>query len=107
MNVNLGNIYNVDVKSAVNGDAISGVQSAIASEYGIDTAHYAKIVKCDMRSATAFTVRFNSENELTAVLLPSGEYGVTYMGGIDQILFSKSTTLTWFQVEWGYAGITD
>ena len=101
--MSLGNIYSVDVSSAFSGDAIADVQSAIKTEYSIDDVHYAKLVKCDMRSATEFEVSFNREN----LMKPSGEYGVTYVGGIDQINFASSTTLTWFEVEWGYAGITD
>jgi hypothetical protein len=41
---------------------------------------------------------------MKAVKMPSGEYGVTYQGGIDRIDFAASTTLTWFQVEWAFAG---
>lgn len=105
--MSLGNIYSVDVSNAFSGDAIADVQSAIKTEYSIDDVHYAKLVKCDMRSATEFEVSFNRENMMKSVKMPSGEYGVTYVGGIDQINFAASTTLTWFEVEWGYAGITD
>lgn len=105
--MSFGNIYSVDVSNAFNGDAIATVQSAIKEKYGIDDVHYAKIVKCDMRSATEFEVSFNRENAMQSVKMPSGEYGVTYEGGIDRIDFTSSTTLTWFQVEWAFAGITN
>lgn len=102
--MSFGNIFNVDVSAAFSDDAIGGIQSTIQTEYGIDDVHYPKIVKCDMRSATKFTVSFNRENLMQAVRMPSGEYGVCYEGGIDQIFFAEPTTLTWMQVEWAYAG---
>lgn len=109
--MSFGNIYNVDVSNAFSGDALATVQSEIKAAYTnndqpvIDDVHYAKVVKCDMRAAEAFSVSFNRENNMTAVLLPSGEYGVTYTGGIDRIDFAESTTLTWLQVEWAQAAI--
>lgn len=109
--MSFGNIYNVDVTDAFSGDALPTIQSAIKAFYVngdqpvIDSVHYAKVVKCDMRGAAQFSVSFNRENNMTAVLLPSGEYGVTYMGGIDRIEFAESTTLTWLQVEWAQAAI--
>lgn len=105
--MSFGNIYNVDVTSDMTGDVLSTVQTAIGSAYSIDSVHYAKVVKCDMRSAESFEVSFNEDTKMTAVLMASGEYGVTYMGGIDQIDFEETTTLTWFQVEWAFAGITN
>lgn len=102
--MSFGNIFSVDVSAAFSGDSIGGIQSTIQTEYGIDDAHYPKIVKCDMRSADKFTVSFNRENLMEAVRMPSGEYGVHYEGGIDQIFFAEKTTLTWMQVEWAYAG---
>ena len=103
--MSLGNIYNVDVTTAFQGDVIGDVQSAIRTKYGIDAAHYAKIVKVDMRAAESFAVSMNRENQMTAVMMPSGEYGVTYAGGIDRIDFSASTTLTWLQVEWAFGAV--
>lgn len=103
--MSFGNIYNVDVTSAFTGDALNQVQSEIKAEYAIDDVHYAKIVKCDIRSAAQFDVSFNSQNDMTAVLLPSGEYGVTYQGGIDRIEFAETATLTWMQVEWAFAAV--
>lgn len=105
--MSFGNIYNVDTTAAFTGNAIEAVQSAIETEYDIDSVHYAKIVKCDMRSANPFEVDFNRQNSMKAVKMPSGEYGVTYQGGIDRIDFAESTTLTWFQVEWAFAGKTN
>lgn len=102
--MSFGNIFSADVSAAFSGDAIGGIQSTIQTEYGIDDVHYPKIVKCDMRSADKFTVSFNRENLMEAVRMPSGEYGVCYEGGIDQIFFAEETTLTWMQVEWAYAG---
>lgn len=102
--MNWGNIYNVDTTSAFTGDVIGTVQSAIKAEFFDGDTHYPLIGVCDMRSADEFTVTFNKENTLKAVKMPSGEYGVTYGGGIDQIEFAASTTLTWFQVQWAYAG---
>lgn len=101
-----GNIYNADVSKALSGDVLATVQGAIETKYAIDTSHYPMIGVCDMRAADAFTVTFNAENTMTSVKMPSGEYGVTYKGGIDQITFAASTTLTWFQVQWAYAGVT-
>lgn len=105
--MSFGNIYNVDTTAAFSGNAIEAVQSAVETEYEFDSAHYAKIVRCDMRSASEFEVSFNSQNSMKAVKMPSGEYGVTYQGGIDRIDFAESTTLTWFQVEWAFAGKTN
>lgn len=101
-----GNIYNVAVTSAFDGDALPTVKSAIQTAYFDDDTHYPMIGVCEMRAADTFTVTFNKENTLTAVKMPSGEYGVKYVGGIDQIKFAESTTLTWFQVQWAYAGVT-
>lgn len=101
-----GNIYNVSVTSAFSGDALPAVKNAIHTAYFDDDTHYPIIGVCDMRAADAFTVTFNKENTLAAVKMPSGEYGITYVGGIDQIKFEASTTLTWFQVQWAYAGVT-
>lgn len=102
--MSFGNIFSVDVSNPFSDDVIGGIQSTIQTEYGIDDVHYPKIVKCDMRSADKFTVSFNRENLMQAVRMPSGEYGVCYRGGIDQIFFAEPTTLTWMSVEWAYAG---
>lgn len=103
--MSFGNIYNIDTTSAFTGDVLSNVQDAIRAEYGIDSVHYAKVVKVDMRSASSFTVSVNAENTMKAVLMPSGEYGVTYKGGIDRLTFAESATLTWLQVEWAFAPV--
>lgn len=101
--MSFGNIFNVDVSNSFSDDAISGIQEIISAEYGMDSVHYPKIVQCDMRSADKFTVSFNRQNLMEAVRMPSGEYGVCYKGGIDQIYFAQETTLTWMQVEWAEA----
>lgn len=101
-----GNIYNVAVTSAFDGDALPVVKSAIQAAYFDDDTHYPMIGVCEMRAADTFTVTFNKENTLAAVKMPSGEFGITYAGGIDQIKFATSTTLTWFQVQWAHAGVT-
>lgn len=103
--MNWGNIYSVDVSQAMSGDVLPDVKGSIKSAYGLDAVHEAKIGKCDMRAAAAFEVAFNGENKMTAVKMPSGEYGVAYEGGIDRIDFKAETTLTWMQVEWAVAGI--
>lgn len=102
--MNWGSIYNVDVTSALTGDVLADVQEAIQTEQGMDAGHYPLIGVCDMRAADTFTVAFNRENKLTAVKMPSGEYGVHYEGGIGKIEFAEATTLTWFQVQWAPAG---
>lgn len=102
--MNWGSIYNVDVTSALTGDVLADVQEAIQTEQGMDEGHYPLIGVCDMRAADTFTVAFNRANKLTAVKMPSGEYGVHYEGGIGRIEFAEATTLTWFQVQWAPAG---
>lgn len=101
--MNWGNIYNVDTTSAFTGDVIGTVQSAIKAAFFDGDTHYPLIGVCDMRAADTFTVAFNRENKLTAVKMPSGEYGVHYEGGIGRIEFAEATTLTWFQVQWAPA----
>lgn len=102
----LGNIYQVDVSSAFTAaeNQLQGIRDAIREAKSIDNAHTAKVLLADMRSASSFTVMLNRMDEVTAVLLPSGEYGVTYIGGIDRVIFTEDTTLTYFQVQWAYAG---
>lgn len=102
----LGNIYQVDVGTAfaAEEDQLQSIRDAIRLEKGIDDAHTAKVMLVDMRSESSFTVMLNRMDEVTAVKMPSGEYGVTYIGGIDRVIFTENATLTWFQVQWAYAG---
>ena len=84
-----GNIYNVAVTSAFDGDALPAVKSAIQAAYFDDDTHYPMIGVCEMRAVDTFTVTFNKKNTLTAVKMPSGEYGITYAGGTAQLLRSR------------------
>lgn len=102
----LGNIYQVDVSSAfvAEEDQLQNIRDAIRVAKDIDNAHTAKILLVDMRSENSFTVMLNRMDVVTAVKMPSGEYGITYIGGIDRVIFTEEATLTWFQVQWAYAG---
>lgn len=102
----LGNIYQVDVSTAfaAEEDQMQSIRDAIRVAKNVDDAHTAKIMLVDMRSESSFTVMLNRMDVVTAVKMPSGEYGVTYIGGIDRVIFTKEATLTWFQVQWAYAG---
>lgn len=102
----LGNIYQVDVSTAfaAEEDQLQSIRDAIREAKDIDNAHTAKIMLVDMRSDSSFTVMLNRMDVVTAVKMPSGEYGITYIGGIDRVIFSGESTLTWFQVQWAYAG---
>lgn len=102
----LGNIYQVDVSTAfaAEEDQLQSIRDAIRVAKNVDNAHTAKIMLVDMRSESSFTVMLNRMDVVTAVKMPSGEYGVTYIGGIDRVIFTEEATLTWFQVQWAYAG---
>lgn len=102
----LGNIYQVDVSTAfaAEDDQLQSIRNAIRVAKSIDDEHTAKILLVDIRSESSFTVQLNRMDVVAAVKMPSGEYGVTYIGGIDRVIFAEEANLTWFQVQWAYAG---
>lgn len=101
-----GNLYDADVSNEFSGgiDYFQTLRSEIARN---DTNDVLKgvwspsIYSLKMVSASAFSCTFLlGSDPVEAVSMEDGTYQISYVGGIELIQFTTSTTLTQLQIDW-------
>lgn len=97
--MNYQDTANIDVTAAFSANAnyLPAVREEIKTLYPTHdwTGEEANVLALDLRSGSPFTVKLNRNTEVDAVSV-GGVYIVQFSGVVEYIIFSASTTLTYF-----------
>lgn len=101
--MNYQDTANIDVTAAFSANAnyLPAVREEIKTLYPTHdwTGEEANVLALDLRSDSPFTVKLNRNTEVDAVSV-GGVYIVQFAGVVEYIIFSASTTLTYFWVSY-------